>query len=365
MSVDLMDQVTPVFATSRKDLSTTYLFACQHILRPREAMLNKIVGFGIPRQNIHIIGKIYSTNDRLLAELDTEGYSVHQPPRDQTISFDEQHRRNCEYLLRTCLNQVPDGSRVIVLDDGAMLLKVFNDNYDTFAARVTVLGIEQTSSGFRILEQEKLHFPVINVARSDIKLRKETPHVAEVCLEAARQYFDQKKHKPERYLVIGLGRVGQEIYTQLQREGREVYGYDIALHSETALEKIKHCLPDVIVGATGQTSLSEDDIRSLASSDYPLYLMSVSSSDREFSAMSFRKGDEVGLHDDVVYGSVTFVNNGYPINFNNQNQPTSSDWIVRTICLLMGSVMYLASLPNTSDLYNGFHDVPEGVADVL
>lgn len=353
------------FKNEKTDLTRTYIFACQHILRPREAMFSLLVEFGIPQENIFILGKAYSTNDKLLKELVKNGFNVDQPPFDTNKSFDEQHSENCKWLFDLCIEKVPSKSRVIVLDDGAMLLSLFNDRFEKISKEIEVLGIEQTSSGFRKLENEKLNFPIINVARSAIKLGKESPFIAETCLKKLSEYFLGKEIGYKKYLIIGLGPIGEAFIELLQEQGENVVGFDIVLENEKLREKIKTLKPNIIIGTTGTTSISGDDIEYLNSLRYPIYLVSASSSDREFSATSYRKKSESNIHSDIRFDNIVFVNNGFPINFEINRPKEGIEWIERTICLILGSVLYLASIKKPSILRVGFIDVPKKITTIL
>lgn len=365
-NMDLLTKTFSVFPKKEvRGLSKTYVFACQHILRPREKMLSLLVNFGIPKENIFILGKAYSTNDKLFKELVKNGFNVYQPLFDAHKSFDEQHSENCNWLFNLCREKVPMKARVIVLDDGAMLLSLFNDRFEKISKEIEVLGIEQTSSGFRKLENEKLNFPIINVARSAIKLDKESPAIAETCLKKLSKYFLEKEIGYKKYLIIGVGPIGKAFFKLLQERGENVVGFDIVLENEKLREKIKTFKPNIIIGATGTTSISEDDVEYLNSFGYPIYLVSASSSDIEFSAASYRKKNESSIHSDIRFDNIVFVNNGFPINFEINRPKEGIEWIERTICLILGSILYLASLKKHSILKVGFIDVPKKITAIL
>ena len=363
--MNLLTKTFGLFPKKKNGLSKTYVFACQHILRPREKMFSLLVEFGIPQGNIFILGKAYSTNDKLLKELLKAKFNVRQPPFDNRRSFDEQHKENCHWLFDLCKKEVPVKSRVIVLDDGAMLLSVFNENFQEISQSIEVLGIEQTSSGFRKLENEKLNFPIINVARSITKLNKESPFIAEICLKKLSEYLSEKEIKHKRYLVIGLGPIGKSFIEFLKKRGEEVVGFDVALGNKKLEEEIEILRPNIIIGATGTTSVSENTIQYLNSLEYPIYLVSASSSDREFPAVSYRKNFESNVHSDIEYGNIVFVNNGFPINFGINRPKEGIEWIERTICLILGSILYLASIEKPSILTREFIDVPTKITDIL
>src|SRR3989344_4249859 len=86
------------YKKNHRDLTKTYIFACQHILRPREKVLPLFVKFGIPKSNIFVLGKAYSTNETVLSELRADGFQIFYIPLHKDKSFDEQHTSNCQKL---------------------------------------------------------------------------------------------------------------------------------------------------------------------------------------------------------------------------------------------------------------------------
>ena len=160
------------------DVGNLFLVCCQHIMEPQMRMFECLIKFGFNPRQIFVLGKAYSTNDDVLKELKGKGIQAMQP-KFSGASFDEEHKKNCEGLLRL----IPESAECIILDDGADLIKTFARNN-----RGVRSGIEQTSSGFRRLENERLPFPVINVARSVTKLIQESPLVARHLSERILNY---------------------------------------------------------------------------------------------------------------------------------------------------------------------------------
>ena len=361
----LLQQTFDLFPIStNQDLSKTYIFACQHILEPQGKMFSMFVDFGVPQENIFVLGKIYSTSNAQLRELQENGFQVQQPAFDSSKSFDEQHKDNCEALFRIFKKTVSGRSRVVVLDDGSGLLSVFNKNFESISKDIEIVGVEQTSSGFRKLESEILNFPIINVARSAIKLNKESQFIAESCFEKIDSYIKDNNLSQNRFLIIGLGPIGQAFVDLLQKRNEEVFGFDTALGHENLIEKIKELKPNIIIGATGVTVISNEDVEILNSLGHKIHLMSVSSSDREFPVSNYRKENELDIHSDIVFKNVVFLNNGFPINFKGNRYEGAVAGIERTISMLLGSVLYLTKA-DIAKLPKNFIDVPELVTNIL
>jgi len=323
----LLKRIFDHFYKSDKDLSDIYLVCCQHLLEPQAKMFELFIDLGFSPQKIIILGKAYSANVEIAKEITKKGLRV-LTPKFSGISFDEEHQKNCKEIL----GLVPAEANVVILDDGAELIMTFAHD-----RRNVLFAVEQTSSGFRKLENNKTTFPVINVARSVTKLTQESPLVARLCFERIIKYLLEKGLEKPEVLVVGLGPIGESVREVFKQNDFIVHGFDTKLGHNDLLSFVIDKKPDVIIGATGVTIFSRDDIEKMNRSK-PLYLISVSSSDREFPVVSFRKNAEI--YDDVQYKNIVFVNNGFPITFKGNRNELLPLEIEKTVALLSGSILY-------------------------
>lgn len=363
----LLQKITNSFHDcSRKSLENTYIWACQHILEPQEKMFALISEFGIPAKNVHILGKIYSTNTEVLKELTQFGFNSIQPEFDFTRTFDEQHKDNCQSLFESFMKANEAGDTVIVLDDGAELLNIFNTNREKINPETKIIGIEQTSSGFRKLEEVSLKFPVINVARSGIKLNKESPLIARLGCDRINDVIKKYSISEPHILVVGLGPMGKNVLMILKEDGYSVIGHDTIFDSKIDIVDliIKNNI-NILIGATGSNILSKQQIQEVKSNiSTSLYLISMSSADREFPASFLRKNGKLdkNTHGDSVWEKIVLVNNGFPITFKGKRYESTPLEIEKTIALLYGSVLYVA----TSDIDKpGLMDVPKRIENII
>lgn len=344
----LLQKVFNHFKDQKKDVSDIHIISCQHLLEPQLKMFEMFIEYGFKPENIIVLGKIYSTNQSIVDEMRAKNIKVVQP-KFSGIYFDDEHKNNCKEIV----DSISDESKVIVIDDGADLIRKFSDSNKN-----VLFAIEQTSSGFRILEKEKPRFSVINVARSVTKLTHESPLIAQLCFERISDYLSDKIKNPN-ILIVGLGPIGEAIMKIFKKNEFSVSGFDIKYGDNNLRDHIKQINADVIIGATGFQILSKEDIENLVS-EKPLHLISVSSSDREFPAGFFRNSDEI--HKDIKFNNITFVNNGFPIAFKgNRNELTPIE-IEKTICLIGGSVLSgITKEFKTSGLIN----VPEDLEELI
>jgi len=361
----LLDKITDSFQNSSRDsLENVHIWACQHILEPQEKMFILLSKFGIPAKNIHISGKIYSTNFEVLDELEKLGFETLQPTFDFTRTFDEQHKENCHNFFESFIQMNKTDDRVIVLDDGAELLNIFN-NSDKINSK-NIIGIEQTSSGFRKLENEKLKFPIINVARSAIKLDKESPLIARLGCDRINDVIKKYNISEPKILVVGLGPMGNNVLLILKEEGYLVLGHDTIFDQKTdILDLILKNKINVLIGATGNSILSEEQILKLESTiNNEIYFISMSSADREFPSSFLRKNGKLdkSIHGDSVWNKIVLINNGFPITFKGKRYESTPLEIEKTIALLYGSVLYATNANlTTSELI----DVPQQITDII
>ena len=328
-------------------LDDFHLVTCQHFLEPQIEMYKGFIEIGIKPENITALGKIYSTNESVLEELKSLDIKATQPEFSGR-SFDEEHRNNCKEIL----NSVSD-KNVVILDDGAEMISVFSENDKNI-----IFAVEQTSSGFRKLEGSSYNFPIINVARSKIKLTQESPLIARLCFERIMEYVKKNNIESPTFVLVGLGPIGESIREVLNENKFKVDGYDKEDY-QSIVELLNSKKPDIVIGATGTQIITGEEIKKL-SQDHYFHFISVSSSDREFPVSNFR--NHSNTHQDVVAGNVTFANNGFPITFMGNRCEQTPVEIEKTICLLFGSVAHGVK---TSYDNAGLINVPESLEDLI
>jgi hypothetical protein len=201
---------------------------------------------------------------------------------------------------------------------------------------------------------------VVNVARSKTKLTQESPIIARIIYERIKTYIQNKGIKSPKFLIVGLGPIGNSISQILKEENCEVTGFDLETSKENIILYLKDKKPDIIIGATGIAILNEVDLVSLES-DHKYHFISASSSDREFPVVSFRTNKNI--HEDVIYKNFIFVNNGFPLTFKGNKYESTPLEIEKTIGLLMGSVFHGAVKGFNGQ--NGFVNVPDELENLI
>lgn len=331
------------------DLSNVSVVACQYILGTTIDLFEALFEKGLKAENVHLLGKCYSTHAPTWEKLAKRGVDV-SPSSNLFIAdkdFDSQFK---EYVTSFADQLIARGvfrdkKRVIVLDDGGFLLQYLNEALEDMEA---VTGVEQTSSGFEKLKDLSLRFGVINIARSEIKTKVESPLIAEKIIEQIENRISLSSHV--RVLVIGQGSIGKAIKGQLTGKAR-VFGCDSTAGLCDFGGNYTEQLPtfDVIIGATGKTILTIEQVRRLKPG---ALLVSASSSDREFPAVEMRHDIySVGnCHADVDFEGVRLLNNGLPVNFTGDEHS-----LLPQDAQLTRSLLYAGVCEATQVLSSGIH----------
>jgi hypothetical protein len=348
-SYPLLRKVTGYYEKIPHNVKGVYLLCCQHLLEPQMHMFDELIRFGFSPEKILILGKAYSTNGEILFELNKMGIRAIQPAFSGT-AFDEEHKNNC----RTLMEMVPSNAGCVLLDDGAELINLFLES-----GRKPGFAVEQTSSGFRKLEGKTLLFPVLNVARSTTKLVQESPLIARHAFERIRKYFEDKAIPKPKILIVGLGPIGEALREVFGENAYDVSGFDIKDGHVDLVANITSQRSDVIIGATGTSILNIKELEGLPQ-DKQVYLISMSSSDREFPVAFCREG-KTETHIDITYRNLTFVNNGFPISFMGNRLESTPVEMEKTMCLLGGAVMYGATMVLTA----GLLELPEDLERLI
>jgi len=123
---------------------------------------------------------------------------------------------------------------------------------------------------------------------------------------------------------------------------------------------------NIIIGATGANILDEKQLKEIKDMlNYKLYLISMSSADREFPTTYIRKNGitPAEIHGDAVWDNLTLINNGFPITFKGKRYESTPEEIEITIGLLYGST--LEAITGDMQAEKGFVEVPGKVADII
>ena len=340
----LIERLTQLF--DDLNLENTLVISVQHLCSTTEVLFDALLDLNLDPENLYVVGKCYSTNPEVLVRLRKKGINAlfSSSSFNCSVPFDVDFDRNVDEMIKQVIssNDLFSFERIIILDDGGHLLE---RAHALLPKGLPVVGIEQTSSGFNRMKDKNLPFPVINLARSWLKLEYESPIIISLVLRKLKEKIDQLDSSVNKVLLIGFGVLGQKIYEILKDRYLISIFDSVPEKSTIAPNEFKTRLGefDLIIGCTGSTSLKFKDFRYLKK---PVILASISSSDREFESFKFRKLSPVkNCHNHVMVDGVTLLNCGFPITFDEDYDSIDTDDFQLTRALILASV-YQASVTN-------------------
>ncbi len=340
----LIERLTQLF--DDLNLENTLIISVQHLCSTTEVFFDALLDLNLYPKNLYVVGKCYSTNPEVLIRLRKKGINALFSSSffNCSVPFDTDFDRNVDEMIKQVMssNDLFSFERIIILDDGGHLLARANS---LLPKGLPVIGIEQTSSGFNRMKDKNLPFPVINLARSWLKLEHESPIIISLVLRKLKEKLDQLDSSVNKVLLIGFGVLGQKIHEILKDRYLISIFDSVPEKSTIALHEFKTRLGefDLIIGCTGSTSLTFENFRYLKK---PVILASISSSDREFESFKFRKLNPVkNCHSHVMIDGITLLNCGFPITFDEDYDSIDTDDFQLTRALILASV-YQASVTN-------------------
>lgn len=300
------------------DLQDVCLIGAQHLTPSTYGMFSHLLSAGLPPENVHLIGKCYSTDMTSLERLRELGINASPLSEsfDSWSSWDTTYRNAMTQFLTDALRRAKGQKyrRLILLDDGGDLIRTFSES---FAPHGTpVVGIEQTTAGYRLLSSIDLNFPVINLARSWMKCQYESPVIADVSARCLDACLDDVSIRPENGLIFGFGTIGQAIAKRLSHQIHLT-----AVDPNSSSPNVRPAISpsdlsqfDLILGCTGHTTIPAAHHQYLGKGTV---LASLSSSDREFEAVSLRKtiNKTANCHEHLNIQGIHLLKCGFPVTF--------------------------------------------------
>jgi|SRR3990167_7622597 len=298
------------------ELDKTLIMGCQHLLLSNLIMFEHLFRKGLKTNHTFLIGKAYSTDKTIERKFIKKGVYVHKYIYSSHRFFDKQFSQAINSFLKYVARETKSLSfkKILIVDDGGELIKQVNDK--KIFINKKIVGIEQTTSGYEKIKNNKLFFPILNVARSKAKLSVEPPFIVDAIITEIQKNLEELKLKPKNILVVGAGAMGAVLFNKLNKWFK-VDLYDISLkrsfNKNMSLNKIISKY-DVIVGCTGNTAISKNNFKLLKNRTV---LISASSSDREFDSVYLRKlvKETHDPHEGIFVKGIYLLNSGFPINF--------------------------------------------------
>ncbi len=286
-------------------------------------MVQALVALGVPPGAMTVIDKEYPY-------LHTRRVDAHLKRRMRIAVF---RYRNLEHAIKDHADRADaQGRPSLIIDDGGYVLPVLLDRLPDLTGTFTGL-VEQTTSGITKLERyRELPVPIFSVAQSQLKATVESYGIADTAIRRILALLPHEKFEGQAALVVGYGRIGQQLAEVLRARRMRVAVYDrqlvrlIAAHERGFLTSrdlpglLGRHQPLLVVGSTGRTALHADEFAAITRS---CFVASVTSRNYEFAldelavlAVEHRSLGVTGTRYLLPSGpAVTVLADGYPVNF--------------------------------------------------
>jgi hypothetical protein len=304
-------------------------FSVQHVLGSTRGLFHELESMGLHPKMSFVVGKNYSTDG--ITRLRFSGYNFSNLPMSHGLpgssAWTPKPGPKAEELVDQLLDyyaelltvddlgsskhpaKLPPETEVliggprpkidtaVILDDGAEAIARASNDPHRFGKRL--VAVEQTRFGAnRIRALGEIPFAAINVAESAVKLHLESVligwSVAHEIDRIIEKLSREGLKKGDQVTLLGYGAVGRATALVLDRLGYEVSvfdkdetkrsaakedGFAVAEDDGAKIELLSKS--DLVVGATGQTALTKDELEQVKDG---AVLFSASSSTIEFAA---------------------------------------------------------------------------------
>jgi hypothetical protein len=322
------------------------------LLESTGSLFLSLSSLGIPLDQIHVLGKHYSTNSEVANALSEIGVHVYSSTASHSLGeFEQAFRADVAGMwasVHAAWRSAPP-KLVIILDDGGRCLE---EMPASLPEQFRVIAIEQTTSGAR---RNACGARVIQVATSAAKKVLEPTLIAKATALKVQERYGMSS--PDLRLgVVGIGSIGKAIAHRLHGQGHDVFASDLDASQYRSVSYARWCTDanvllkqvDAVYGCTGSDVFPVPE--ALASLTGEKVLLSVSSEDVEFRALLRRSESgrwSGGPRDDVFVSvgnmKLRILNGGFPINFDRSPVSVASSSIQLTRGLLMAAVIQAAT----------------------
>jgi D-isomer specific 2-hydroxyacid dehydrogenase, NAD binding domain len=352
----LLDQLLSD-SRKRNEFAEMGLVCVQHLLETTGSLFEKLIELGFRAQNIHALGKAYSTDPSVEDRLRELGIRVH--PNETQFEwgkYSNQFAIDVKSMWTKAAASFHERglSRVIALDDGGISIAAAPPNIFT---EIPTIGVEQTMSGITLSHDEPPPIPYISVGSSSAKLLIEPDIIRNEVFTKVLPLVTSLRSKTVG--VVGTGHIGRAIISGLQAIGANILVNDRRLGGANGLRNITECSLDVLYdrseviwGCAGSDHLIDkpwvDGLKGHKT------LLSCSSRDVEFGTILRKlpasKNDKyidrfADVEVKISNWTAHLIRGGFPVNFDRSNESAPLQDIQLTRALLLAGILQAAQCP--------------------
>lgn len=342
-------------------LKDTLVVMHSHLLPSNVALIRHLAHL-VSVENMFVLEKPYSTIRSVYTQVARMGVTITPVVMEGNMPYEFALQRALGALWEQMIIAVDRAhiKKIIILDDGgSVLLSVPWHRL----SHVSIVGVEQTRRGIRLVERTGAKFPpTVNVASSTVKTTIESHFIAQGVVRklASMGLLDASP----RVGIVGVGAVGSAVKELLAKHGIRSTMYDVLVHGNdakknfdalTTMDSILEA-SDIVIGCTGFDTMNSVALDRVIGHKT---LISASSRDAEFSSLLNSSGYSERTFSTatvVIYPGLTIdiLNGGYPINFDREQEWEAAEDMQVTRCLMYAAFMQAAKL---TDDQQGVHEL--------
>lgn len=337
------------FSNSRKDeLKGVAIIWRDHFLEDNIGLLTAFMRMGVDARDILVMDKGDETKHRkeITATFKKLGFQVEI--LDNNLLDEKPLLEKGERIINKFINDRKD-KKVLILDDGAIISKILiNKKYDNVKAIVelTEMGLRR----IRKIKNKELLYPVLNVAKTDLKKYITYREISNTIFTRIIELLGDEKLVGRTVIQLGYGDLGGFLAKRLLDYGVRVVIVDTNIMkliqaSEEGLntyrtldEAMKYEKPFMIIGASGEQSISREAVLQL---EDDTYVTAGATADLSIFKEFEKKGvkhkfiKKYGTQYEINNKRITVLGNGRSVNlFDSESIPNKSIDLFKTGTLL-------------------------------
>lgn len=302
------------------------MFVILHFLRDIIPFVEGMKKLGLDMQYAYFFYKDYPypQKEAIIKWLLAQGATVQ--PRSYISQYLKQHN----------LMPQKDIGKIIIIEDGGFIVPEIHQKYTNLIPCV-IGAVEQTTRGIWNDEKIKdLRFPVISVAKSELKGSFEPPYIGKAVVENIQRMLPDIAFNGKNIAIFGYGTIGKEIAIWFRSIKSIVTVFDPSASNRLSAHQNGFSLAsspgeaarnkNFVIGASGNNSINSSVIAHLAHGTYlisassELYEIDIDELDRLYSQKALLKGSKeeiIGTDYTLAPNNrvIHVIANGYPINF--------------------------------------------------
>lgn len=261
-----------------KDLVNVAVIWRDHFLEDNIGLLTSFMRMGVKASDILVMDKGDSTKHRkeITATFKKLGFQVEL--LDNNSLEEKKLLENGTKIIDKFITDRKD-KKILILDDGAIISKILiNKRYDNVKAIVelTEMGLRR----IRKLDVDELPYPVLNVAKTNLKKFITYKEISNTIFTRTIELLGDEKLAGRTLIQLGYGDLGETLAKRFRQYGVRVSIVDPNIMKliqaaeegfttyRTLEEAMKYEKPFIIIGASGEQSISKEVVMMLENECY-------------------------------------------------------------------------------------------------